>query len=189
MKNLLIIITTILSFTATAQTATEIEMITMVNQVRTNPKSFIPVIEEYIESAKKLKALGGGVKANGKPVDVIAEANALIRFLKTVKPVNALELSVATYSITKTHANFLDNTKQVTHTNAKGESYAKRLKPLGLIGGENCTTGNNTKQAMLLFLLDINASVKGHRDNIFNPNFTKLSVGNTGRYWVQDFTN
>lgn len=189
MKNLLIIIATILSFTATAQTATEKEMFELVNQVRTNPKSFIPVVEAYIESCKKFNAMGGKAKANGQSVNFIAEANTLIRFLKTAKPVNALELSTKTYTITKTHANFLDSTKQVTHTSAKGESYNNRLKVLGLTGGENCTTGNDVKRAMLLLLLDIGVTEKGHRDNIFNDKYTKVSIGNTGNYWVQDFIN
>jgi uncharacterized protein YkwD len=193
MKNIIIIIATILSFTATAQTAKEIEMVTIVNQVRTNPKSFIPVVEAYIAemSSPKIMVFGGKVVKATRKIDpaLITELKFLVSFLKTVKPVNALELSLATYSITKTQVNFLDSTKQVTHTNAKGETYAKRLNALGLTGGENCTTGDDVNHAMILLLLDFKAEVKAHRNNIFNPKYTKLSVGNSGNFWVQDFIN
>jgi uncharacterized protein YkwD len=191
MKNLLILIATILSFTATAQTATEIEMVTLVNQVRTNPKSFIPAVEAYIESAKKLNSLGGRMtnKTTGKSVDNVMEAKFLISFLNTVKPVKPLELSIALYTITKSHANYLDSTKKVSHTGPNGQTLAERTKASGLSVGENVGTGSTATNAMVQLLIDLSSPTKGHRTNIFNPKYTQLSVGNTGNIWVQDFIN
>jgi uncharacterized protein YkwD len=189
MKNLLIIIATILSFTASAQTASEKEMFNLVNQVRTNPKSFIPVIEAYIADMSKPKKVGSLTVTKKVDPSVIAELKSLISFLNTVKPVDSLVFSQNTYIITKLQATFMDSTKQVTHNSFNGDSYAKRIKPLGLTGGENCTTGADAKTAMILLLLDYKATEKGHRNNIFNPTYTKLSVGNSGAYWVQDFIN
>ena len=49
MKKLITIILIICSVSASfAQTAEEIEMVTLINQVRTNPESFIPAVEAYI---------------------------------------------------------------------------------------------------------------------------------------------
>lgn len=188
MKNLLILIATILSFTTNAQTAKEIEMIALVNQIRTNPKSFIPVIESYIVSVKKLKSLGGTItnKRTGI-VDGVVEGNALIAFLKIQKPVKALELSVILYPVTKSHANYLDSTKQVSHTGPNCQTLAQRTKSSGLLVGENVGTGITATDVMIQLLLDLSSSTKGHRTNIFNPKYTQLSVGNTGNVWVQDF--
>ena len=126
MKNLLIIIATILSFTATAQTAKEIEMVTLVNQVRTNPKSFIPVVEAYMtEMNTATKTLAGGVKMTRKvnPA-LIAELKNLITFLKTVKPVGELKTSTVLYPITKKFVSYLDSVKQITHVGPNGQTLA-----------------------------------------------------------------
>lgn len=189
MKNLLIIIATILSFTATAQTAKEIEMVTLVNQVRTNPKSFIPVVEAYMtEMNTATKTLAGGVKMTRKvnPA-LIAELKNLITFLKTVKPVGELKTSTVLYPITKKFVSYLDSVKQITHVGPNGQTLADRTKSTGLLVGENCTTGGDVNHAMILLLLDFKAEVKGHRNNIFNPKFTKIAVANSNGYWVQDF--
>lgn len=194
MKKLITIIFLFISVSASfAQTAEETEMFNLINQVRTNPKSFVPVVEAFIADLNTEKVINvNGVKMKmTKKVDpaLITEAQQLIAFLNTVKPVGTLKSSSTTYGISKTHAEYMDSTKQVTHTSANGQSYSSRLKAFGLTGGENCTTGSDPKHAMVLLLLDFKAKVKGHRNNIFNPQYTKVSVAKSGNYWVQDFIN
>jgi uncharacterized protein YkwD len=183
MKKLATIILIICSVSASfAQTAKETEMVALINQVRTNPKSFIPVVEAFINNGGtglKLK-----VKSNPK---MIAEAKALIAFLSTVKPVDSLKTSSVLYPITKAHVNYLDSTKTLSHTGRNGQTLADRTKSTGLSCGENTTTGGDVKLAMLYLLIDYNAPVKGHRNNIFNPKYTKVAAANSGGYWVQDF--
>ena len=190
MKKLITIIFVICTVsTSFAQTAEEIEMVTLINQVRTNPSSFIPVVEAYIASAKTLKALGAKTtnKSNGKVVDVVAEGEALIAFLKTAKPVKAMSVSVALYTVTKSHAQYLDSTKQLSHTGPNGQTLADRVKNVTKNAGENCGTGKTATDVMVQLLMDLSSPTKGHRTNIFNPEYKQVSVAKSGNTWVQDF--
>lgn len=201
MKNLLILIATIFSFTATAQTAKEIEMVTLVNQVRTNPKSFIPVVEDYIKSieTKSKSESFSGVKIKGAIVTkktnnglnyvnpMIAEAKALISFLKTQKPVKALTLSPALYKYAKAQSEYMDSIKTLTHAGPNGETATKRFTKGFTLCGENCAKAETANEALLILLIDMGNNPKGHRTNIFLKDFTQIAVGNTNDYWAQDF--
>lgn len=190
MKNLLILIATILTLTVNAQTETEdINMVLLVNQVRTNPKSIIPAVEAYIESAKKLKALGGKVtnKSNGKNVDVVAEAEALIVFLNNQKPVKALLYGGFIYPFAKSHAQYLDSTRQLSHIGRNGQTLEQRTKVLGFNMGENCGIGKTATDVMVQLLIDLSSPNKGHRLNIFNENYKQMAAAKAGNTWVQDF--
>lgn len=190
MKKLVIFIFLFVSTIASAQTAEEIEMTILVNKVRTNPTSLIPEVEKYIASVKKLNSMGGKMtnKSTEKNVNAIGEANALIVFLKKVKPVNALELSVVLYSTTKTQATYLDSTNQLVHTDANGKTLAERTKSFGLVCGENCVFNTSSAtSALIQLLIDLGVTDKGHRANIFNPNYKQISVAKVNNVWVQDF--
>lgn len=200
MKNLLILIVSILSFSATPQTVKEIEMVTLVNQVRTNPKSFIPVIEAYI---KTLEATNtdpfAGIKIKGATVTkktnngksqvnpMIAEAKGLITFLKTQKPVKALTTSPALYTYAKAQAIYMDSIKTLTHIGPNGDSAKKRFTKGFVLCGENCVKAESASDALVILLVDMGNNPKGHRINIFLKEFTQIAVGNTNQYWAQDF--
>lgn len=186
---MLIIIASFLTLTTVAQTVEEVEMVTLINQIRTNPKSFIPAIENHIASAKRLKAMGGKItnKTNGKTVDVVAEGEALIEFLNTVKPVKALSLGICVYPFAKSHSQFLDSTKQLSHIGVNNQTLAQRTKVLGLSMGENCAIGNTSTDVMVQLLLDLSSPTKGHRANIFNELYTQVAIAKSGKTWVQDF--
>ena len=199
MKNLFIAITIILSLTSSAQTAQETEMFNLVNQVRTNPKSFIPVVEEYIKTLEVSPESFGGIKLKGVTVTkktnnaktitnpLIAEAKDLIIFLKTQKSVKALNVSPSLYVIAKAQADYMDTIKNLTHNGPNGESASKRFTKNFILCGENCATGTSATNVMLSLLIDYGIKDKGHRKNIFLKEFTKIAVGNTNQYWVQDF--
>jgi len=201
MKNLLILLVTLFSFTATAQTAEEIDMVVLVNQVRTNPKSFVPAVEAYIKTLEAKTNPFGGVNIKGATVTkktsnasaafkpLIAEAKALIVFLNTVKPVKALELSLVLYPVASEQAKYLDSIKQLGHTGANGKSFTKRTSMLATLVGENCATGATATDALLMLLIDYGDKPKGHRANIFNTKYTQMSVAKAGNTWVQDFSN
>lgn len=186
MKNLILIIATFLTLGATAQTNEEIEMVTLVNQVRTNPKSFIPIVEAYKASIGKEKYTN---KTTGGKIDMVAECNTLISFLKSVKPVSALELSLILYPVTKSQAKYLDSTKQCGHTGPNGQTLLDRTKGLGLLVGENCVSNNGKSitETLIQLLLDAGLKEKSHRANIFNPKYSQISVAKIGSVLVQDF--
>lgn len=202
MKGFLIALLTIigLTATATAQTAEELKMVNLINEVRTNPKSFIPAVEFYIEilesKSKPFVEIKGATvtkKTNHtsdavKPM--IDEAKKLIVFLNTVKPVDKLEISNELYPVTKIFASYLDSTKQLGHTGYNGQSLNARTKKFRfMLVGENCVKDANVETAMLQLLLDFGTKSKGHRTNIFDKSFTKVAVAKIGYTWVQDFAN
>ncbi len=198
MKKLLVIIATIFSITATAQTVEEIDMLILVNKVRTDPKSFIPVVENYISSITKLSKNNVKYSYRSKPNkdinnDIIVEAQGLIIFLKKTKSVSPLELSLVLYPLVKSHAQYLDSTKQLTHNGPNGQSFNDRIKSAGLgrlFVGENCILNTSTQSNVLLqWLLDLGVSGKGHRVNIFNINYKQSAIAKIGDTWVEDFTN
>jgi uncharacterized protein YkwD len=190
MKKLITILLVIGSISASfGQTAEEIEMVCLINKVRSNPESFIPAVEAYIASAKKLKALGVKTtnKTTNKSVDIVAEGEALITFLKSAKPVKTLSLSTMLYTNTKSHAQYLDSTKQLSHTGPNGQTLADRTKNVTKTAGENCGTGKTATDVMVQLLIDLSSPNKGHRNNIFNSEYTQVSVAKSGNTWVQDF--
>lgn len=195
MKKLLIIIATILSFTASAQTSEEIDMVILLNQVRTNPTSFIPAVEAYIAKIEAEKAAFAKLTKNATVKgdffktknEILIEAKALIGFLKTVQPVKALELSVYLYPTTKSHSQYLDSTNQMTHIGHNGQTLTQRTKNLSLLVGENCGIGATPTELMLQLLIDYKVEGKGHRANIFSTKYSQVSAAKTGTTWVQDF--
>lgn len=199
MKNLIIIAFLTLTTVILGQTASELEMINLINQVRTNPKSFIPVVENYIKNIEsnsngfdniKIKGAVVTKKTNHKPEGMnqyIDAAKELIVFLNTQKPVKSLEFKPELYKMTKCQAIFLDSTKQVTHDGPNGTSFMFRTKNCGYLLGENCGTGQTATDVMLQLLMDVGVKNKGHRTNIFKADYKILSVGNSSKYWVQDF--
>jgi uncharacterized YkwD family protein len=49
--------------------------------------------------------------------------------------------------------------------------------------GENIAMGQRTPQEVMTAWMNS----EGHRENILNPNFTKIGVASYNNYWVQDF--
>jgi uncharacterized protein YkwD len=201
MKKLLFILAILLSFTATSQTAEELEMVDLVNQVRTNPKSFIPVIEDYIKTLESKSNVFADIKITGAIVTkktnnastfyntLVCEAKKLIIFLNNVKPVCSLELSNVLYPITKNHATYLDSINILSHIGPNGQTLSDRTKNTSLMVGENCAHNSTTAiNTLTQLLIDLGVKSKGHRNNIFNPKYKKISVARVGDVWVQNFS-
>lgn len=187
MRKLLILAITALSVVSSAQTFEEKEMLSLVNQVRTNPKSFIPLVEDYIKSIEK--GISYGIKYN-RGINVIYEANNLIDFLNHANPIDSLIESDDLYPFTKNQALYSDSIKQCTHIDSHGELLSDKINSNKVLCGENCTyNASNAKYVLIEWLLDIGNKDKGHRANIFNTKFTKTAVGKVGDYWVEDFIN
>ncbi len=184
MKKVIILIVLCVSTIASAQTAEEIEMTNLINKIRTNPTSFIPVIEAYIASSKQLSFTN---KKTGKQIDIVGEGTKLIAFLKNVKAVDSLKVSLVLYPIAKSHAKYVDSTKQIGHTGPNGQLFTDRVKSTGLTCGENVGVGRTATEVMIALLIDLSSPTKGHRTNIFNPNYKQVSVAKVGNIWVQNF--
>ena len=179
MKHLLITFLVILNLIISAQTTEEINMINQINTVRTNPKSFIPVVESYIkdlESKGSIDTTKFNMKyvkiksRHNQPIEskrndtLIAEAKRLITFLKIQKPVKALSMSSKLYTIATAQVIYMDSIKTLTHNGPDGN---KRYTKGFILSGENCSIGKNYTEALLVLLIDFGNERKGHRTNIF----------------------
>lgn len=199
MRNLLFIIVVLLGFDVIAQNAQETNMVTLVNQVRTNPKSFIPVVEEYIKNLETTNEPFSNIKINGSTTikktnnsksvvnPLISEAKDLITFLSSVKSVKTLTPCKKLFVSAKEQSVYLDSIKMLTHSGPNGVSSTTRFTKEFNLSGENCVIGKNETEALLMLLIDNGNKSKGHRKAIFSNEFTKIGVGNTNEYWVQDF--
>lgn len=172
MKNIVIITFLLVSTVSFSQidsiSADEIELVNQINQLRTNPKSYIPHVEDYIKRQEwfirlytqkgcKVQAKStsshvnknndgyGGVTISGiamfkRNVDV---AKTLIKILDTIKPSQALIINGDMYTITKNHLKYLNGVNKVGHFGKDSTTLDDRMKSVALKNnfksyGENC---------------------------------------------------
>jgi hypothetical protein len=195
MKAILTIVILILSLGINAQTPEELEMAKLINEIRNNPKSFIPYVENFIAKqtlkinmrfdSTKMKVNISKTKhcvnanANG-----IGEAKALIVFLTKQSPIKSLDFNSMLYPSVKVHAVYLDSIKAVSndkmHFDANGIAFiSKHIS----IKSENCAKADTMKDAILYLMMEV-----GHRNNIMDKDAKEVSIAKSGNYWVQDFT-
>lgn len=148
-----------------------------INLVRTNPKSYIPIIKEYIKSQKTLYS--------SKPI--IIKCNEIISLLDTIKPMDPIVENKYIDSSLAYHK--VDSINQkVIH-----DDVLLRLNKYGKFKsvGENIYQIEDPRGAVVLLLVDIGSN--GHRDNILNRKFTDIGVREitfkNKKYFIQDFAS
>lgn len=155
-------------FSSAQMTEREQQVLDEINRVRTNPKAYIPFIDEFLN-------------ANDSDASTRATANELKKELKKMKPVGALVFSKALYESCKKHGDYLAKTKKFVHS--KG-NYA-----------ENIQYGHNSvRYAVIDLLIDHGVPSRGHRKNILNPEYKHFAVyevpgkvGNMEFLFIQQF--
>jgi len=174
MKMMNIFFLMFLTLTVFSQTPDEKLMMIEINKVRSNPTSYIKVIEDF----KKMKTdttIGGFTVTRKSNTDWVKECDETINFLKTAKPVDTLTFDNVMY-------NKLTNYKFVgKHTS------------LNTNGTENIVGSDyDVKFTLALLLIDDGYTVKGHRLNLMDPKAKKVAVKkvnyNNTVFYVQDFT-
>ncbi|MEO1620980.1 MAG: CAP domain-containing protein [Cyanobacteria bacterium J06632_3] len=152
------------------------------NRVRQNPQSYIPILEAYLASMNAEGNIPGGCGPNctmltqeGKPA--VEEA---IRFLRNQASVGALAFSEGATQAAKSHA--ADQRGGATgHSSSDGSSFADRLNRFGIQNvamAENIAYGPSTAQDVVMGLIvDDGVASRGHRTNIFAPQWTVAGVG------------
>lgn len=136
------------------------------NYLRENPKGFYSgVIAPFLASFPEAK---------GK------EAESLKRDLLALSPLSRYRFTSQLADLSYEHANDLaENSKQISHTDSKGRSFAQRMKLGGVTkcAAENIYTGKNDGLlALIMLLLDIGLDPAGHRKNILNPSFGYMGL-------------
>lgn len=204
MKNLVLFLVFFIGFNSFSQTNEELVMINEINELRTNPKSFIPLIEDYIklqnEMGKKIKNGDMVMESSDGKTNLevinrnIKAAKEILLILDTLPTLNALVFSIDMYLVTKSHGLYLEDNNKLTHVGENNSSVSDRFKNTGI---KNLTENlinvgirrNSFKPLIVQFLVDAGVENRGHRKNLLNPESKFVSVYIGKKICVQNFGN
>lgn len=206
--NILVLFVTMFTF---GQTTEELSMINEINKIRKDPKSYIPMVEEYIRTQEKIigfvsnsnlkvtvkstQYVNGDsnniVVTNSKTVTGVSVysqriviAKQLIKELETMVPLDTLVFNPTMYTITKSHGEYLTSVGKIGHYGENGEKPYVRFKNVGNVS-ENVT--NKCNNPLLQLMIDYGVSNVGHRKNILDPNVKYISIFINNHCVVQNF--
>ena len=143
------------------------------NVMRTNPKAFIPDLEEML--TKFDGNLYDGFLSTQEGAAVVQE---LIDYLNAAEPTHPLEWVDDIAKASKDHVLDCAPTGHTGHDGVDGSTMGERMdrhtKREGS-SGENISYGQNTAKGVIIQLaVDDGVATRGHRHNIMNPAFVKM---------------
>jgi uncharacterized protein YkwD len=158
----------------------EQQVIAETNKVRTNPKSYIPIIENY-----RKRFQGNKVKIGNNTFLVTQEGTRAVdealKFLKSQRSMGALSASKGMSLGAKDHVKDQGPKGSTGHNGSNGSSPFSRISRYGkwqTTAGENISYGPATAQDIVMqLIIDDGVPDRGHRKNIFNANFKVSGVG------------
>jgi uncharacterized protein YkwD len=170
----------------------EKEMVTEINLVRSNPKAYADIIDQYIYELKTDRYSDASYIG-----EEIKTAKELIKELKTTEPMPVLQPHKGLYKAAKKHGEEGKQKGELNHEGSdglwpwdRGEKYASDLTESteNLVGGPQ-----KVRRSVIILLVDTGIESRGHRKALLNPDWRYVTcyevgqVGDMPNYWVQMF--
>jgi len=160
-------------------TKIETEFLNEINNLRTEPTSFIPYLESMIKSfsGNKRKFKDNIWIITNEGSSAVKEA---IEFLYKQQPLEKFELNSLLTLAGRDHVKDIGPKGITGHTGSDKSSPSERIERHGqwrFTMGENIDFGSTTgRDGVISLLVDDGVSNRGHRTNIFNPNFKMIGI-------------
>ena len=162
------------------------ELFELHNQMRQDPESFIPELENILsefDGSRYRKLVIGEKTYRVATLEADLPVRELIYFLKKQPKLQPLVYDDLLQGYACQHVKDQGATRDTGHESTVGESWEVRIAPAREAGsktemfGENLTYGAmSARDALLTLAINDGVSTRAHRKNIFTADYTKIGV-------------